>query len=306
MYHGSGADFDAFDFGHMGEGEGAQAFGWGGYVTEVEDIGRVYAHQKEDTSSRMLYTIDIPQDNGRNYLHWEKTVGENAAREMGKRLYEHLIRMDDNGLYDDEISRRELRRKLTLIRRIVDGAELYGTVAAKTFYKTKKSSAQREHELMNNSRLSTSETAGASSFVGAKIPKIFESASGKMPKVYHDYSVGDRDKEYLEAVENGNNGNVIPLSERFNESDPDVRFFRTKDGEAYGFTVGGKIYIDPRYVNAETPIHEYAHLWAEALRRGNAEEWRNVIELMRGTSVWDEVREQYSVLKTEDAAWRMS
>ena len=45
VYHGSGADFDAFDHSHMGEGEGAQAFGWGSYVTEVEGIGRTYAKQ---------------------------------------------------------------------------------------------------------------------------------------------------------------------------------------------------------------------------------------------------------------------
>ena len=32
-YHGSGASFSEFDFDHMGEGEGSQAFGWGGYVT---------------------------------------------------------------------------------------------------------------------------------------------------------------------------------------------------------------------------------------------------------------------------------
>nr|MBL6433494.1 hypothetical protein [Muribaculaceae bacterium] len=29
VYHGSGADFDVFDHSHMGEGEGAQAYGWG-------------------------------------------------------------------------------------------------------------------------------------------------------------------------------------------------------------------------------------------------------------------------------------
>ncbi len=43
VYHSSGADFDAFDHSHMGEGEGAQAYGWGTYVTEVEGIGRTYA-----------------------------------------------------------------------------------------------------------------------------------------------------------------------------------------------------------------------------------------------------------------------
>ena len=36
VYHGSGADFEAFDHSHMGEGEGAQSYGWGTYVTEVK------------------------------------------------------------------------------------------------------------------------------------------------------------------------------------------------------------------------------------------------------------------------------
>ncbi len=43
-----------------------------------------------------------------------------------------------------------------------------------------------------------------------------------------------------------------------------VQFFKTKDGEAYGFTVGGKVYIDTKIADASTPIHEYTHLWAEA------------------------------------------
>lgn len=79
-----------------------------------------------------------------------------------------------------------------------------------------------------------------------------------------------------------------------------VRFFRTTKGEAYGFTVGGKIYIDPKIANTETPIHEYAHLWAAALRGQNPKEWRNIVELMKGTSVWDEVKKRYPELNTDD------
>lgn len=79
-----------------------------------------------------------------------------------------------------------------------------------------------------------------------------------------------------------------------------VRFFRTAKGEAYGFTVGGKIYIDPKIANTETPIHEYAHLWAAALRGQNPKEWRNIVELMKGTSVWDEVKKRYPELNTDD------
>lgn len=44
-YHGSGASFDKFDFSHMGEGEGSQAFGWGGYVTNSKEIAEDYTRR---------------------------------------------------------------------------------------------------------------------------------------------------------------------------------------------------------------------------------------------------------------------
>ena len=143
-YHGSPHDFDRFDHSHMGTGEGAQAYGWGTYVTEVNGIARAYASTParahvsfsgdkkklgegltypyvvddviEDikgmmqrgstldeaasrarrywnnpfepthpdmrrvlsrlkavdfTTNRNLYTVDIPDDNGDNYLRWD-------------------------------------------------------------------------------------------------------------------------------------------------------------------------------------------------------------------------------------------
>ena len=43
VYHGTTADFERFDHSHMGEGEGAQAYGWGTYVTEKKGVGKWYA-----------------------------------------------------------------------------------------------------------------------------------------------------------------------------------------------------------------------------------------------------------------------
>lgn len=161
VYHGSGADFTEFDFDHMGEGAGSQVFGWGGYVTSSEKIGKSYAGltiknrfpseydtpQKKYTLSHVLtfilegsdkneaiqkvkglynesldkiehehpennyaisnlkerietldemekgklpiptmslYEVDIPDDNGSNYLDWENPLNEeqiNAIRD---------------------------------------------------------------------------------------------------------------------------------------------------------------------------------------------------------------------------------
>lgn len=164
VYHGSGADFTEFDFDHMGEGAGSQVFGWGGYVTSSEKIGKSYAgltiknrfpseydtSQKQYTLSHVLtftlegsdkneaiqkvkglynesldkiehehpennyaisnlkerietldemekgklpiptmslYEVDIPEDNGSNYLEWEKKPSVEVVTKIIEGLY---------------------------------------------------------------------------------------------------------------------------------------------------------------------------------------------------------------------------
>ena len=61
VYHGSGADFTEFDFEHMGEGAGSQAFGWGGYVTSSKKIGKSYAEVgQQSAESRHAHSEDTP------------------------------------------------------------------------------------------------------------------------------------------------------------------------------------------------------------------------------------------------------
>ena len=54
VYHGTGAEFDAFDHSHMYEGEGANAFGWGTYVTEVPKIAEGYANTAAKRKYRLI------------------------------------------------------------------------------------------------------------------------------------------------------------------------------------------------------------------------------------------------------------
>ena len=157
VYHGSGADFTEFDFDHMGEGEGSQAFGWGGYVTSSKKIGKSYAnlvdanaphqdveyvgnnaHEYTDVvaglfnggqrdyddvkeflqngynsdkdnarkkqmlewfestkpsdwksvndGKRNLYEVDIPEDNGSNYLNWDAPITYELIDKVAKAL----------------------------------------------------------------------------------------------------------------------------------------------------------------------------------------------------------------------------
>ena len=85
VYHGSGADFTEFDFDHIGEGEGSQAFGWGGYVTSSKKIGKNYATLMDNDPSRAYYRIQ--HSNGtrfakkyptiESFLHGDKQIAMN-------------------------------------------------------------------------------------------------------------------------------------------------------------------------------------------------------------------------------------
>ena len=83
-------------------------------------------------------------------------------------------------------------------------------------------------------------------------------------------------------------------------SDGNINFFRTSSGEVYGFAYKGKIYIDPEIAGADTPIHEYAHLWSEALRQTSPDLWKKVVEQMKKCpEVWERVQKNYPELKDE-------
>ena len=64
---------------------------------------------------------------------------------------------------------------------------------------------------------------------------------------------------------------------------------QTDSGKVYGWTVGGKIFLTKDGINPNTPIHEYTHLWAEAMRQRNAKGWQSVKNLLKGTPIWNEV-----------------
>ena len=79
------------------------------------------------------------------------------------------------------------------------------------------------------------------------------------------------------------------------------RLFRTKDGEVYGFTDGEKIYLDTKKMKPETPLHEYTHLWSDALRRVNPKEWEHVKGLFdKVDGLKEEVKKLYPELEGDD------
>lgn len=68
-----------------------------------------------------------------------------------------------------------------------------------------------------------------------------------------------------------------------------------------GLVHDGTIYINPAIADLSTPIHEYTHLWAEAMRLGNPSEWAHIVELFKTSSQWDEAVRRYAYLRSDDA-----
>ena len=92
------------------------------------------------------------------------------------------------------------------------------------------------------------------------------------------------------------NAKVQQNGETTKKDDHKLNEFKTSKGEIWGFTTNGKIYIDPSVANAETPFHEYTHIWTEALRKNNQKEWNNFVGLMKGTTLWNQMKRDYPEL----------
>ena len=315
VYHGSGANFDKFDLSYIRQGEGNLAFGWGVYVTTSKTIGKSYSrlmdedptrtmyatrfsngqrflkkwptldtflsdkkvkasgwsdedkknyyssHSKDAEPYHNLYEVEIPDDNGENYLTWKLPL----SSEQIETIQLGLAKLMDNPSVSDNLKKKLLEWNngyppVINVSPGMTGEKAYSTIS---------------ENLLDED---TSKFLSSLGFSGIKYP------AGTI----------------MGGAEKGDINYVI-----FKEDDLKIkdhlRFFKSKGGETYGYTIGGKIYVDPRIATAETPIHEYTHLWATAIQKGNPKEWSNIVGLMKGTSVWNEIEESYPDLKTDDA-----
>lgn len=97
------------------------------------------------------------------------------------------------------------------------------------------------------------------------------------------------------------NRRIRKIAEKDNSEEGKMRHFETRDGQIYGFTYKGKMYLDVTKIDAELPIHEYAHPWCEAFRRLNPEGWKNIVDLMKGDKdTWDFIKRINPDLKGDD------
>ena len=377
VYHGSGADFDAFDHSHMGEGEGAQAYGWGTYVTEVEGIGKTYAIQNttkhNDALRALQHDVDAISDQlnrHRDDLKYDEEqlkranewraeaeldyeLFKNEAEELKEKYGEsspkyrnHLF----NDIYTDEMKRAQSsvksteesiqyrKEKIAELEKALKDKQAEIDELPKEFprhlYTVEIPDDNGSNYLDWNEHPAESLLKDVGSFLeGEGFERVQDNPAryekGESTVVLNPNATGadlyaelrealGSDKKASQALaELGCIGIKYPADNMrggredgaknyviFNENDAKitdhVRFLRTAGGEVYGLVKDGRIYLDPKVATSETAVHEYTHLWGDMLRRKDSEQWNHTVKELKNSVLWEEVKELYPELKTDD------
>ena len=377
VYHGSGADFDAFDHSHMGEGEGAQAYGWGTYVTEVEGIGKTYAIQnttKHNDALRALQhdvdAISDQLDRHRDDLKYDEEQLKRANEWRAEAELDYELFKDEaeelkekygesspkyrnhlfNDIYTDEMKRAQSsvksmeesiqyrKEKIAELEKALKDKQAEIDELPKEFprhlYTVEIPDDNGSNYLDWNGHPAESLLKDVGSFLESEgFERVQDSPvryeKGESSVVLNPNATGadlyaelrealGSDKKASQALaELGCIGIKYPADNMrgvredgaknyviFNENDAKItdhtRFLRTADGEVYGLVKDGRIYLDPKVATAETAVHEYTHLWGDMLRRKDSEQWNHTVKELKNSVLWEEVKESYPELKTDD------
>lgn len=140
----------------------------------------------------------------------------------------------------------------------------------------------------------------------AAIDKVLEQKQAEQALRIEQQEIGGAMVDQLESMgfsvstDNKENRRIHKQAEQDKSETGKLRHFETPDGKVYGFTYKGGIYLDPTKIDAELPIHEYAHPWCEAFRKLNPQGWQDIVGLMKGDKdTWDFIKQLYPNLKDE-------
>ena len=307
-YHGTGASFDKFDFSHMGEGEGSQAFGWGGYVTNSKDIAEDYTRRAKirKDNGGFEFVTDLSANNKdmvRQYIYKHKDVDKgldamrkdlSSALEMFpddedlKELSNILAKKneeiavpdniaylydvdipDDNGDYIDW----ENRLKKSHLNKVNKELVRIGKEPIDTIYPSHVDGKVRGQDLYDE----------LSSMLGSKeaASKLLSDAGFVGIKYPAGTIYGGAEKgDYNYVIFDENNANIVG----------NTKFAQGK-GVVYGYTDGKEIVLNQEHLNPNTPIHEYQHLWRTAAKEMNPELIAHGDELIKQTQLFRDLKE---------------
>lgn len=316
-YHGTGASFDKFDFSHMGEGEGSQAFGWGGYVTNSKDIAEDYTRRAKirKDNGGFEFVTDMSANNKdmvRQYIYKHKDVNKgldamrkdlSSALEMFpddddlKELRNILAKKneeiavpdniaylydvdipDDNGDYLDWDAPLTDKQKNTIIKELRRLKIDFADFKKRGFSFDGSFGGNAYDFLMYALR----KTKKWKDVNASRAVSKFLSSIGFTGIKYKAGTIfgGAKEGDYNYVIFDENNANIVG----------NTKFAQGK-GVVYGYTDGKEIVLNQEHLNPNTPIHEYQHLWRTAAKEMNPELIEHGDKLIMQTQLFVDLKE---------------
>lgn len=316
-YHGTGASFDKFDFSHMGEGEGSQAFGWGGYVTNSKDIAEDYTRRAKirKDNGGFEFVTDMSANNKdmvRQYIYKHKDVNKgldamrkdlSSALEMFpddddlKELSNILAKKneeiavpdniaylydvdipDDNGDYLDWDAPLTDKQKNTIIKELRRLKIDFADFKKRGFSFDGSFGGNAYDFLMYALR----KTKKWKDVDASRAVSKFLSSIGFTGIKYKAGTIfgGAKEGDTNYVIFDENNAKIV-----------DYTKFAQGKGVVYGYTDGKEIVLNQEHLNPNTPIHEYQHLWRTAAKEMNPELIAHGDELIKQTQLFADLKE---------------
>lgn len=316
-YHGTGASFDKFDFSHMGEGEGSQAFGWGGYVTNSKDIAEDYTRRAKirKDNGGFEFVTDMSANNKdlvRKYIYKHKDVNKgldamrkdlSSALEMFpddddlKELSNILAKKneeiavpdniaylydvdipDDNGDYLDWDAPLTDKQKNTIIKELRRLKIDFADFKKRGFSFDGSFGDNAYGFLMYALR----RTKKWKDVDASRAVSKFLFSIGFTGIKYKAGTIfgGAKEGDYNYVIFDENNVNIVG----------NTKFAHGK-GVVYGYTDGKEIVLNQEHLNPNTPIHEYQHLWRTAAKEMNPELIEHGDKLIMQTQLFADLKQ---------------
>lgn len=316
-YHGTGASFDKFDFSHMGEGEGSQAFGWGGYVTNSKDIAEDYTRRAKirKDNGGFEFVTDMSANNKdmvRQYIYKHKDVNKgldamrkdlSSALEMFpddddlKELSNILAKKneeiavpdniaylydvdipDDNGDYLDWDAPLTDKQKNTIIKELRRLKIDFADFKKRGFSFDGSFGGNAYDFLMYALR----KTKKWKDVDASRAVSKFLSSIGFTGIKYKAGTIfgGAKEGDTNYVIFDENNAKIV-----------DYTKFAQGKGVVYGYTDGKEIVLNQEHLNPNTPIHEYQHLWRTAAKKMNPELIEHGDKLIMQTQLFADLKE---------------
>lgn len=351
VYHGSGAKFDRFDHSFMGTGEGAQAYGYGTYVTQIKGIGETYAEAMggkpiKSKINSLALSISNKKDfikarksdirKNENYdkyakgirknqisLEKELKVARSEENEKDIRFYEGLLETtqwqldpknhknlidsfwedinDAQAEVDDmQAQIKQLKKDLAAVPKFLYSVDIIDNLTPDTYISWE---GIVDDEVIDRMQEKLTEEYGEDVALTAnlkygqsgqhfyqKLERALDSDRAASEFLHRNGFVGI---EYPAQYQSGGRADNAKNYVIFNENDlkiiDRVELFQDAAGKIYGWAVGGEIYLTPDGLNANTAIHEYSHLWVEALRKKDSKKWGEIKSQLKTTPFWQQV-----------------